>query len=131
MPASNKKSPSIDTPKKTNSQIGRMSKNKGAKGELEFAAICKDHGFAEARRTAQHCGKTGGAADVIGIPGIHVEVKRCEAGNLYNWLEQAKRDAAAARSGIPIVAHRKNNRDWVVIMDANDWFSLFSNTPSF
>jgi Holliday junction resolvase len=114
-------------PKKTPSQRGRMSKNKGAEGEREFAALCREYGFTDACRTAQHCGKNGGQADVKGIPGIHVEVKRCESGNLYIWLDQAKRDAAeSGGEATPIVAHRKNGRDWVVIMEARDWFELIS-----
>jgi hypothetical protein len=58
------------------------------------------------------------------LPGIHQEVKRVERLDLYGAMLQAKRDAK--RGEIPIVAHRKNDHRWVVIMDAEDWFTLYS-----
>lgn len=39
-------------------------------------------------------------------------------------MSQARRDAK--RGEIPIVAHRKNDHKWVVIMDAEDWFAIYS-----
>lgn len=44
--------------------------------------------------------------------------------DLYGAMLQAKRDAK--RGEIPIVAHRKNDHRWVVIMDAEDWFTIYS-----
>lgn len=99
------------------------SKQKGARGEREWAAFCRTQGY-ECRRTSQYCGKTGDAADVVGLPGIHVEVKRVERLNLDDAVLQAIRDAR--KSGcVPIVAHRKNNAEWLVTMRAEDWFSLY------
>lgn len=98
------------------------SKSKGKRGELEWARVCNDHGYT-CRRTAQYCGNTGEASDVVGLPGIHQEVKRVERLDLYGSLSQAKRDARPGE--IPVVAHRRNNHDWVVIMDAQDWFELY------
>lgn len=102
--------------------MGRMSREKGKRGEREWAAVCREHGY-DARRTAQHCGKSGDAADVIGLPGIHMEVKRVEHLDLYGALDQAKRDARPGK--IPIVAHRRNDCRWVVIMDAENWFRIY------
>lgn len=102
--------------------MGKMSREKGKRGEREFAALCSGNGY-EARRTAQYCGKTGDAADVIGLPGIHVEVKRVENFRLYDALDQARRDA---KDGLlPVVAHRKNNHRWVICMDADDFFTIY------
>lgn len=98
-------------------------KRKGKNGELEFARLCRDEGF-DARRTAQYCGKTGDAADVIGLPGVHVEVKRVERLNIDDAMAQARRDSQ--KSGrVPIVAHRKNNCEWLITMTAADWFEMF------
>lgn len=110
------------------------SKQKGKRGELEWVAYCRQQGF-ECRRTSQYCGKTGDASDVIGLPGIHQEVKRVEKLNIYDAMNQSIRD----RKGfdLPIVAHRKNKCEWLVTMRADDWFFLyreyfaeFDNTPS-
>ena len=64
---------------------------KGKKGELEVARLCKAEGY-EAHRSAQFCGNTpDGTADVVGLPGIHIEVKRVEHLNIDDALDQARR----------------------------------------
>lgn len=103
---------------------GARSKNKGKVGEREWARFCTARGY-ECHRTAQCRGDTGQAADVEGLPGIHIEVKRTETLRLYEALAQSRRDSIAGDHGIPIVAHRKNDCDWVVIMNAEDWMELY------
>lgn len=102
-------------------------KQKGARGEREWAAFCRQQGY-DCRRTAQYCGKTGDAADVVGLPGVHVEVKRVEALNVDKAMAQAIRDSAG--QAFPIVAHRKNNAEWLVTMRADDWFKLYREWES-
>lgn len=102
---------------------GKMSREKGKRGEREWARCCRGHGY-DCRRTSQYCGQSGDASDVVGLPGIHQEVKRVERLDLYGAMLQAKRDARQRE--LPIVAHRKNDHGWVVIMDADDWFMLYS-----
>lgn len=98
-------------------------KAKGKRGELEFARLCRDEGF-NARRTAQYCGSSGEAADVVGLPGVHVEVKRVESLNVERAMQQARRDAE--KSGrVPIVAHRRNGEPWKITMDARDWLAMY------
>ena len=48
------------------------SKDKGARFERQLAGLFRDYGYSGARRTAQYCGNTGDASDVVGLPGIHV-----------------------------------------------------------
>ena len=96
------------------------SKQKGARGEREFASFCRKQGY-DCRRGQQYNGLEGD--DVVGLPGVHVEVKRTERLSLYDALAQAKRDAKPGE--IPIVAHRKNHSDWVIIMDAEKWFEMY------
>ena len=98
-------------------------KRKGKMGELEWAAFCRDHGY-ECRRTAQYCGNTGDASDVVGLDGIHQEVKRVEALNVSTAMAQAVRDSDGS-GNLPIVAHRKNGEKWLVTMRAEDWFKLY------
>lgn len=46
--------------------------------------------------------------------------------HLYDWIGQSIRDAEKSKDGgIPIVAHRKNNADWLVTMRAEDWFKIY------
>lgn len=97
------------------------SKRKGANGEREFARLCKSNGY-DCRRSQQYCGAAGDA-DVIGLPGIHIEVKRVERLNIEAAMAQGKRDARAGE--MPIVAHRRNDCEWLVTMRAEDWFGLY------
>ena len=99
------------------------SKRKGADGEREWAAFCRSQGY-ECRRTAQYCGNTGDASDVVGLPGVHIEVKRVERLNIEDAMAQAIRDSAKSGS-LPIVAHRKNHCEWLVTMRAEDWFQMY------
>ncbi len=104
--------------------MGKMSRTKGKVGEREWARFCTDRGY-ECHRTAQCRGDTGQAADVEGLPGIHIEVKRTESLRLYDALAQSVHDSVVGDHGLPIVAHRRNDSPWVVIMDADDWFQLY------
>lgn len=103
--------------------VGKRSRNKGKRGELAFANLCKACGYKNARRTAQYNGK-GGPADVVGLPGIHIEVKNVERMELWKWIEQAINDSLKTRN-IPIVAHTKNRHGWLVTMRVEDWFKLY------
>lgn len=101
------------------------SKQKGARFERLLASKFREQGY-DARRTAQYCGKTGDASDVVGLPGIHVEAKHAEQMRLYDWMAQAKRDAEAGRKGnLPAVFHKKNNAEILVTMILDDWFVLY------
>ncbi len=99
------------------------SKEKGKRGEREFAQICRQYGY-DVRRTNQFCGNTGEAADCIGLDGIHCEVKRVERLNINDAMEQAIRDSKG-KEDYPAVFHRKNNHEWLVTMRLDDWFELY------
>lgn len=101
------------------------SKQKGARFERLLASRFRDYGY-DARRTAQYCGNTGDASDVVGLPGLHVEAKHQERMQLYDWMAQAKRDAAAGGAGnLPAVFHKKNNAEILVTMELDDFMSLY------
>lgn len=101
------------------------SKQKGARFERLLASKFREYGY-DARRTAQYCGKSGDAADVTGLPFIHVEAKHAEQMRLYEWMAQAKRDAAAGGGNtLPAVFHKKNNAEILVTMELEDWFHLY------
>lgn len=112
---------------RTPQQIGRASKAKGARFELEIAHYLQNHGYPDAHRTAQHCGKTGDAGDVEGVPHLHIECKHVEKLNLYNAYHQAVRDNSAKNAGdIPIVIHKKNREAVMVSLSLDDFMKIFS-----
>lgn len=96
------------------------SRNKGAVGERELANKLKEYGY-DTRRGQQFCGANGDA-DVVGLKGIHIEVKRTERLSLYDALTQAKHDCHENK---PVVFHRRNNCEWVVIQPLEDWIELY------
>ena len=97
------------------------SKRKGNHGENELAHILSDNGY-QSRRGFQINGQTD-EADVVGLPGIHIECKRVEQLNIYKAMDQSKRDA---RDGeIPVVIHRRNRDEWKVTMLLEDWLELY------
>ena len=99
------------------------SKQKGARFERTLASKFREYGY-DARRTAQYCGNTGDASDVVGLPGIHIEAKHQETMRLYEWISQAKRDAAG-KGNLPAVFHKKNNAEILVTMTLDDWMNLY------
>ena len=97
------------------------SKAKGAKGERELSNKLKDYGY-NTRRGQQYCGANGDA-DVVGLEGIHIEVKRVERLNLYDAMAQAKHDKKESEK--PTVFHRKDRHEWLVTMTLDDWIDLY------
>ena len=86
------------------------SNRKGKVGERELSAVLRSMGFTEARRGEQYCGANGDA-DLVGIPGVHIECKRVENLNLNVAMEQAESDS---RGDVPAVFHRRDRRPWLV-----------------
>lgn len=102
------------------------SKQKGARFERQLAARFREYGYTDSRRTAQYCGNTGDASDVVGLPHIHVEAKHQERMQLYEWMAQAKRDAAAGGKGnLPVVFHKKNNAEILVTMEFETFMHIY------
>lgn len=99
------------------------SREKGKRFELKLAHIFQNYGF-DARRGQQYCGSNGDA-DVVGLPGIHIEAKAVEKLNLYDALAQAKRDAR--ENEIPAVFHKKNYCNVLVTMELDDWMRIYSD----
>lgn len=100
------------------------SKQKGARFERLLASKFRDYGYSEARRTAQYCGNTGDASDVVGLPGIHIEAKHQERTYIYDWIDQAKRDSAGTDK-IPAVFHKKNNCEILVTMTLEGFMKIY------
>lgn len=97
------------------------SRQKGKRGELELSGKFRDYGY-DCRRGQQYCGLNGNA-DVVGLPGIHVECKRVEKLNIDDAMRQAKRDAR--KNELPAVFHRRNGEDWKVTMYLDDWMKMY------
>ena len=97
------------------------SRTKGKRGELEIAHFMKKYGF-DAKRSQQYCGMNGDA-DVVGVPYLHLEVKRTENLHLDKAMEQSAGDAR--KGEIPVVIHRKDRQDWRITMTLEDFMPFF------
>lgn len=97
------------------------SRAKGKRGEIQLAHKLKEYGY-EARRGVQYSGANGDA-DVVGLPGVHIECKRVERLNLYDAMAQSKHDAR--KGEMPVVMHRKNHCEWLVSLTLDDFMSLY------
>ena len=73
-------------------------------------------------RGQQFCGSNGDA-DVVGLPGIHIECKRVEKLNIYEAVEQSINDAREGE--IPTVMHRKNHKPWLVTLPFENFIEMY------
>lgn len=98
------------------------SREKGARGERELAEKLREYGY-QARRGQQFSG-INGDADVIGLPGYHIECKRVEKLNIDNAMAQSARDARVGE--IPIVCHRRDRKEWLVTIKLKDFMEVLN-----
>jgi Holliday junction resolvase len=102
--------------------MGAMQRRKGATAEREVVNLLKDRGL-QAQRTAplQAAGGTTDA-DVIGVEGCSLEVKRCERVEIDKWCAQA--ELASKPTDIPCVVWRRSHQKWRVALPFEDFLDL-------
>lgn len=98
------------------------SRAKGARFERHLASRLREYGY-DCRRGQQYCGANGDA-DVVGLPGLHIEAKAQEQMRLYEWMSQAKRDSEGT-GRLPAVFHKKNNAEILVTLRFEDFMCLY------
>lgn len=101
--------------------MGKSSQRKGARGEHELAEYLAAEGYQTER--GGYC--FGEKPDLIGLDGIHVEVKRVEKLNILEAMKQASADAEKFQDGIPVVFHRRNRSPWLITMTLRDWLYFY------
>lgn len=97
------------------------SRRKGVRFERALASKLREYGY-DCRRGQQYCGANGDA-DVVGLPGLHIEAKAVERLNLYDAMAQSKRDARPGE--IPVVMHKKNNCKILVSLELADFMEIY------
>jgi len=101
------------------------SRAKGVRGERQWRDELRANGYA-ARRGQQFAGSPD-SPDVVceELSWLHFEVKAVERLNIEDAMDQARRDAG---SNVPVVAHRRRFRRWLVTMDAETFFKFLRGT---
>lgn len=99
------------------------SREKGKRGEREVANLLKQWGYDEAHRGQQFHGGAD-SPDVVGLPHMHIEVKRTECLRLMDAYEQSFRDSNM--NEIPLVIHKKNREPWFVTLTIEDFMKIYT-----
>ena len=97
------------------------SRDKGKRGEREFASLLREHGF-DARRGQQFAGGAD-SPDVVSeiLDWLHFEVKRCERVDLRSWCAQAEGDSGGKYWAVEL---RWNNGPWLTVILSEFFFEL-------
>lgn len=77
----------------------QRAKRRGGDYERARAKDLNELGFTEARRGQVFNGEP----DIVGVPGWHFEVKNHNKTRVTEWWEQAEKDAAKRKDGVPVV----------------------------
>lgn len=93
------------------------SRTKGAAGEREAAHALTEALGIPCRRGVQYQGSPD-SPDVVGLAGLHLEVKRVEHLNMTAAIAQAIHDAGTQE--IPVVMHRRNRAPWMLTLRLAD-----------
>ena len=103
------------------------SRAKGKAGELEVAAMLRDAlGVDAARNLVQ---SREGGADLLGLPGWAVEVKRAKDNSqIDQWWGQACRQAERAGNR-PVLFYRLDRRKWQAVVALRYFQPGFENAP--
>lgn len=101
---------------------GKMGRDKGVRGEREIAdrfieimeseekkLWVKGHSEEVKRNTLQ---SDRGGFDLVGIPGLAIEIKRCETLQLGAWWQQCQQQATNGL--MPVLFYRQNRQPWKV-----------------
>ena len=102
--------------------MGHRSQRKGRQAELELTTILNNNGLPVKAGEPLNYGRM---PDIIGLDGIHIEVKRHERLNLTSAMNQAISDADKFKDGAPAIFHRRNRSPWLVSMLLQDWIALY------
>lgn len=100
--------------------MGKAQRNKGAEAERELSRIMNENGIASHRGYVQFK-----QSDLVGIDGIHPEVKRQETTKIWEWYAQAVEEAHKRADGHPVVFFRRNRSPWMICTDLAFWLGMY------
>jgi hypothetical protein len=108
--------------------MGKTSRDKGKRGELELAHLFTGEGYPAKRggfMQARHGAGEGADCIVPSLPWLHIECKRYKSfmgAKLRAALEQAERDRKV--NTIASVFHREDESKWYVTMEAVEFLRI-------
>ena len=102
--------------------MGKAQQQKGRRAEIELSNILNGYGHTTRPGAAVSFGRE---PDVVGLDGVHIEIKRRENPDLSAALRQAAADAGHFGDGLPAVFFRGNREKWRVVMDLDVWMQMY------
>lgn len=102
--------------------MGKTQQQKGRRAERELSRLLNGYGYATRPGAAV---SFGGEPDVVGLDGVHIEIKRRENPDLSAALRQAAEDASYFGDGLPVVFQRGNRQRWRAVMDLDVWLEFY------
>lgn len=102
--------------------MGKLSRRKGHAFEREIAAELREMGFNAKRGLSQARGGGAEEADVVGLPGFHLECKRGKKPNPRAALSQAIEDAKPGETPVAVV--RDDRSDAFVVLRWEDFLRM-------
>lgn len=101
---------------------GKMSRNKGQRGEREAAALLQpivnevyvEAGFAPPLFKRNLMQTREGGYDIVGLDWLALEIKRQETLSISTWWKQTLKQAGEEQT--PVLMYRKNHAKWRVML---------------
>jgi hypothetical protein len=101
------------------------SRTKGASAERELSKLLGDRlGITLQRNLDQW---RAGGFDLTGLPGVALEVKRCEQLQLNQWWRQALTQAGG--DNLPVLAYRQSRKAWHFVVPLS-WLTGLDFDPT-
>lgn len=97
--------------------MGLKEKRKGERGERIVRDKLRELGFPDVSRGSVFQG----TSDLVGIPGIHPEVKFCEKVKLWEFYDQACEEAEKRKDGVPTVFIKRSRSGILVVQAIEHW----------
>jgi Holliday junction resolvase len=92
---------------------------KGHGAEREFIHYLEKNGIAGLARNLDQT--RDGGPDILGLPRLCIEVKRCEILNIEKWWQQTLNEIRGRQ--IPVLAYRQSRKHWTIITLGNIIYS--------
>ena len=99
--------------------MGRAQRRKGGVGEREVAAIFREHGWPEAKRSGD-AGQLDG--DLDHTDPFYVEVRRRERLDIPAWLREIAEECPADKR--PLLVFRRSREGWHACLPLHDFLGL-------
>jgi hypothetical protein len=101
--------------------MSRFEREKGRRAELEVVKLARAQGWPASRNLDQ---TRDGGSDIRGVPGVAIEVKRCERTDVWAWWEQISRSCG---SDLPLVAFRRSSSPWLAVSELDELLALLAH----